>query len=194
VTWHWYVPRENEIFLDHDSDRDVSFAMHKLELNCPGKLEVKAVYHYPSGTPGHSHMVLVLKRPMLWIERIAWSLHLRSDIRRAQIILMRKSRGGCAAPEADFLITPKPYSFRKPDHVCRCAAKHKEQAITEHCPVLRDLLRNERCAEYFALEPERRIYRLGVGRVRLFCSVRSFQSTRYDNGAKRQQPKQRIAK
>jgi hypothetical protein len=154
MKWYWYVSRPNELFLDLDNQRAVLFALEKLERNNPDYLAVRDRYLYESGTPGHYHLIVRVYGSMPAMERAIWELYLGSDIRRQEYVMMRLQRGldGLPLTSADFLITPEPYGFRKPDLECDCEGKHKEKRITDDCPVMQVLLEDQRSAVYFALK------------------------------------------
>lgn len=150
IRWHFYISRPNELFIDADSPSRLFFSMRRLERN-RARLSITDVFVYPSGTANHYHLFATLDNDLEPIERAVWAQHCGSDRARAEYILMRINRG---LRFGDFLITPHPYDFRKPDRACACADKHKDRSITDACPVMQNLLGAERSAEYFEREPK----------------------------------------
>lgn len=149
VQWHWYISRPDEVFIDCDSSGRLFYAMRQVERNGE-RLRYREVHVYPSGTPKHYHLIVLTGSAMDPLERAVWGLHCGSDRRRQEYIFERIRRGKLCG---DFLITPNPYPYRKPDRACACEAKHKDKSVTDACPVMQNLLGEERSALYFELDP-----------------------------------------
>jgi len=168
--WHWYVARRNEIFLDLDSPAKASRAVAKLRRTLRREmLPIQAVYFYRSLSKGKYHMILRLNRVMSAEERALWAMWLGSDIIRGLYTLERLRRGIRAA---DLLIVAYPYvEFRQRDYSCQCKGKHKPRRITDHCPIMRRLHGEERTADYFSRNMDRKARTRGpvmpIGRVPL---------------------------
>jgi hypothetical protein len=164
----WYASRPNEIFLDLDSNRSTARALSVLRLAVRKKhLAVKQVWLYGTPTTHHAHMIVVLKDPMHWLTKIAWSLWLGNDRLRAAYVLERSRYVKWTL--ADLLVTKTPY-YREWDQICRCTKKHKTEEVTSKCPAMRLLLGNQRSADYFTRTgkaPPRRKIRVPWGRVSL---------------------------
>lgn len=165
---YWYASRSNEIFLDLDSNRATARALSVLRLAIRKKhLAVRQVWLYGTPTAHHAHMIIVLRKHMPWVTRVAWSLWLGNDRLRAAYVLER-SRW---VPDGlqDLLVTKSPY-YRQCEAVCKCRRKHKAKDVTENCPAMEILLGNERSADYFTRTgkaPPRRKIRVPWGRVSL---------------------------
>ena len=180
---YWYAARDNEIFLDLDSNRAVARALSVLRLAIRKRhLSVRAVWLYSTPTQGHAHMIVVLRRKFMPHEtRIAWSLWLGNDRLRAAYVLQRHmlqrhiSYFGCScvtAPDScslDLLITSQKY-YREQDDMCFCKRKHKAKKVTDACEAMERLLGDQRSADYFTRTgkaPPRRKIRVPWGKVSL---------------------------
>lgn len=175
----WYAAKDNEIFLDLDSNRAVARALSVLRLAIRKRdLPVKAVWLYSTLTTGHAHMIVVLRVKMAWETRLSWSLWLGNDRLRVAYVLERHARsfgcnhnllkedGGCGH---DLLVTPYEY-FRTPDDMCLCEGKHKDPKITDKCEAMMRLLGDQRSADYFTRTgkaPPKRKIRIPWGKVSL---------------------------
>jgi len=164
---YWYSSRDNEIFLDLDSNRAIARALSVLRLTIRKReLDIESVWLYGTPTPHHAHMIIALKSDRSWQERLAWSLWLGNDRLRAAYVLQRHVKGVC---HYDLLISKAPY-YRIPDAFCNCEEKHKEQKVTEKCEAMIFLLGRERDADYFTRTgkaPPRHKIRVPWGRVSL---------------------------
>lgn len=152
--WFWYWARPYEIFVDLDSGRAITRALSVLRRALQVKryaatpvnrLHIESVWMYPSLEKNHAHLIIVLKKDLPFTTALAWSLWMGTDQIRAAYVLERRKR--CSIGE--LLCVREPYQFRKPDAVCSCKRKHKEKPVTDRCPALLRLLRDERSADYF---------------------------------------------
>lgn len=164
IRWCWYISQANEMFLDLDSGRAVSRALSVLRRALRNnvswnKLPVKSVWLYPSVEPRHAHLVIVLKQPLPFYERVAWSLWMGTDRLRSAYVMERYRWGNKLLPfsgEAELLSVLKPYGFRKPDAVCDCKEKHKKKSVTDKCSAMKLLLGEQRSADYFPRAKDRK--------------------------------------
>jgi len=161
--WFWYVARRNEIFLDLDSGRSITRALSVLRralrvrpnAKTPiNKLDVESVWLYPSSARNHAHLIIVLKNPMAFHQRIAWSLWMGGDQLRAAYVMERERVMRFPPyPEtfsgSELLAVRMPYGFRSPDSMCMCKEKHKPKWVTEACPALKEILGDHRSDDYF---------------------------------------------
>lgn len=165
---YWYSARPDEIFLDLDSNRATARAFSVLRLAIrQKKLPVQDVYLYPTPTPGHAHMIIVLKRPVHFGDKAAWSLWLGNDRLRVAYMLKRELLGLC---HSDLLICKNSIYHRAADWTCECKEKHKEKHVTDNCLAMRLLLGDQRSADYFSRTgkaPTRRKIRVPWGKVAL---------------------------
>jgi hypothetical protein len=165
---YWYTARQNEIFLDLDSTRATARALSVLRAAVRKRdLQIESLWLYPTPGKHHAHMIIVLKDPMAWLSRMAWSLWLGNDRLRVAYVLERR----LWVPEqnGDLLVTKKPY-YREWDQMCRCQKKHKPKAVTSKCHAMSILLGNQRSADYFTRTgkaPTRKKIRVPWGRVSL---------------------------
>ena len=163
---YWYSARDNEIFLDLDSNRATARALSVLRLAIVKKhLDVGAIWLYGTPTRGHAHMIIELKQRVEWGTRLSWSIWMGNDRLRVAYILERFQRG---VPHQDLLIAKQSYEFRGPDAVCECEEKHKQPRITSKCPAMKLLLGHAANADYFTRTgkaPPRRKIRIPWGRV-----------------------------
>jgi hypothetical protein len=164
---YWYASQPNEIFLDLDSNRATARALSVLRLAIRKKhLQVSQVWLYGTPTKHHAHMIIVLKEPMAWLTRLAWSLWLGNDRLRAAYVL---ERSRWVDGKHDLLVTKTPY-YREWDSICKCKKKHKEKEVTDKCPAMGIMLGNQRSADYFTRTgkaPSRKKIRVPWGRVSL---------------------------
>jgi hypothetical protein len=164
---YWYASQPNEIFLDLDSNRATARALSVLRLAIRKKdLPVRQVWLYGTPTAHHAHMIIVLRDPMPWLTRLAWSLWLGNDRLRAAYVL---ERSRWVDGKQDLLVTKTPY-YREWDQVCKCRKKHKAKEVTDKCYAMGILLGNQRSADYFTRTgkaPPRRKIRVPWGRVSL---------------------------
>lgn len=171
---YWYVSRSNEIFLDLDSRLAMTRAFRVLKVWLNGS-EVKwnlpkpiQVFHYPTGRPGHCHVVVVLPDSCALEDtlRATLALWMGSDKLRTAYVLERQrfGLGSCA----DILCGNRTY-HRKPDYLCMCPAKHKQRRLTDRCPALRIILGVFRSADFFPRTGYKRVpaLRIPVGKVPL---------------------------
>lgn len=164
---YWYSSRENEIFLDLDSNRAVSRALSVLRAAIrKKKLAVASVWLYGTPSKGHAHLIVVLKGELSWASRLAWSLWMGNDRLRVAYVMERHCRN---LINFDLLVTTSPY-YRTPDAFCECKEKHKPKKVTEGCPAMIHLLHEERSSDYFARTgsaPSKKRIRVPWGRVTL---------------------------
>lgn len=188
--WLWYVARENEIFLDLDSKRALTRALSVVRrclLVKPGRkgswneLPVRAAYVYPSLTPDHFHMVLVLDNEVSFYLRVAWALWMGSDRLRAAYVMERfrwlpdfpptlfeEVHG--YIPSDLFSVPVGSVRWRIHDDLCSCKEKHKADAVTSKCPALRRILGSQCAADYFPRNRDKKKrgpFRLQWGKVDL---------------------------
>lgn len=163
----WYACQPDEIFLDLDSNRAISRALSVLRLAVRKKhLPVKAVWLYGTLTPGHAHMIIQLKRPIHFGDRMSWALWMGNDRLRTAYVLKRELDG---IQQNDLLITQRRY-HRVANAFCRCTQKHKEPKVTSKCPAMEHLLGGARSADYFTRTgkaPARKKIRVPWGRLSL---------------------------
>ena len=164
---YWYASRSNEIFLDLDSNRACARALSVLRLAIRKRdLLIHQIWLYGTPTAHHAHMIIVLKKPMEWLTRAAWSLWLGNDRLRLAYVL---ERSRWVINTQDLLVTKTPY-YREYDSICKCRKKHKAKEVTDRCPAMGILLGNQRSADYFTRTgkaPPRRTIRIPWGRVSL---------------------------
>jgi len=164
---YWYSSRDNEIFLDLDSNRAIARALSVLRLTIRKReLDIESVWLYGTPTKHHAHMIIRLKRNHSWEERLAWSLWLGNDRLRAAYILQRHIMG---ISHHDLLIAKTPY-YRTPDAFCNCEEKHKPKEVTSRCGAMQFLLGGQCDADYFTRTgkaPPRHKIRVPWGRVSL---------------------------
>lgn len=157
----WYAARDNEMFLDLDTPRQLRRALRILRLaRMSNRLKVEDCFVYPSSGSGHTHLIVVLMCPLFSEDadlRPQWSLWMGTDPLRVAYSLERTRRG----LPSDLLVARQTY-HRAPDAECGCAEKHKAERITKHCPALRKLLGNDAAADYF---PRVRSERKQLGRI-----------------------------
>lgn len=165
-TWNWYVSGPNEIFVDLDNKRSTTrafsvlrramksrtYAGHFAVEHAP-RLDVDSIWFYPSGRPGHSHLIVVLNHAMDPLQRALWGLWMGSDRIRGVYVIERLRHLVLAA---DVFATRHLFGFRKPDDTCQCWGKHKAKAITDHCPAMGRLLMDQRSADYFPRNTDRK--------------------------------------
>lgn len=143
---YWYSAEPNEIFLDLDSNRATARALSVLRVAMEKKkLPIKQVFLFQS-SPRKHHMIVVLRRQINTLVRLAWSLWMGNDRLRVAYVLKRYE---LCKTHSDLLVTKKPY-HRLPDAVCECKKKHKDPKVTGRCPAMKYLLGDERSADYFA--------------------------------------------
>lgn len=173
MTWFWYVATDQELMLDLDSKVAGShFGATRVRLEAAIRSELLDVldylYVYRSGTAGHYHVVIPLRRPMGNVERFAWEMQLRSDLYRGRSNIMRAVRG---VPAPGLLIAPRPWKdfYRPPDARCDCKAKHGWRNFGA-CPAA-NVLRGEHAGDsYFGALMSRRVVlpiEFREGRVRM---------------------------
>lgn len=158
---YWYVARSSEIFLDLDDRRSLTRAMRVLHvwMKRPKSLRFTAfntvgwglptidkVYHYPTLTAGHCHVVVVLNGLLTEDLRATLALWMGSDRLRTAYVLERQRFG--LGEYADLLGVSRLY-HREPDATCECKKKHKHRRVTEKCHALKMLLGSHRSADYF---------------------------------------------
>lgn len=181
MRWFWYVARPNEIFVDLDSPAATTRALSVLRraLNVKRtaktpllKLGILGVWLYPSEAEGHSHLIVVLKNNLSFIDRTAWSLWLGTDQIRAAYVMERflsfACRNDASIPDGwvdsvidnpsfptELLSVRHEYGFRKPDTFCFCKEKHKKKHVTDKCSALVAILGDMRSADYFPRNRDR---------------------------------------
>lgn len=165
--WCWYVARENEIFCDLDSRRQLGRAMAVLRrVMRRHSLPLQSAYLFPSFTFGKYHLILLLNSAMDAALRARWAMWFGSDKTRGLYTLERLARG---VQWADLLITP--YRLhREPDEACKCPDKHKALRITRNCPIMEMLLAEFATAEFFPRNRDRKRHggqRLNWGKLNL---------------------------
>ena len=164
---YWYSSKDTEIFLDLDSNRAIARALSVLRLTLKDKhLNIRAIWLYQTETPGHAHMIIVLRWPLTIASRLAWSLWLGNDRLRVAYVIQRVNH---YVKHADLLKAPYRY-YRAPDQICYCPEKHKDPKVTENCPAMTALLGMERSADYFmrtGKAPPKRKIRIPWGKVSL---------------------------
>ncbi len=159
--WNWYVSRDNEIFIDLDSRHAMTRAFQVLRramrvhslFNEP-MLNVDSVWLYPSERPAHAHLIVCLKSDMPALQRALWALWMGSDRIRAVYVIERLRHMVIAA---DVFSTRMLFEFRQPDDTCTCPTKHKDKKVTDHCPAMKALMMDERSAEYFPRNTDRKV-------------------------------------
>lgn len=144
---YWYAARPNEIFLDLDNKRAVSRALNVLAIATEKReLSVKQIWMFASGTVGHVHIIIVLRRRLDPIERMAWSLWMANDRLRVAFVL---ERWLLCVPNADLLVGKIRY-HRKANDICVCEGKHKDKTVTGNCPAMERLIgKDAATADYF---------------------------------------------
>jgi hypothetical protein len=164
---YWYSARPNEIFLDLDSNRAIARALSVLRVAIRKKqLDIKGVWLYGTPTKGHAHLIIVLRYAVPWAVNVAWGLWMGNDRLRAAYVLARREIGSA---HCDLLVTQGLY-YRQPDAFCECKEKHKPKKVTDKCPAMIHLLRDERSADYFSRTgsvPPRKKIRVPWGKVSL---------------------------
>ena len=164
---YWYSAQANEIFLDLDSNRAIARALSVLRVALRKRdLSVESVWLYSTSTPHHAHMIIVLKKPMAVLTKMAWSLWLGNDRLRVAYVIERLQRN---VIDPDLLVARREY-HRPCDSACTCKDKHKPAKVTRQCIAMRNLLGDERNADYFTRTgkaPTRKKFRVPWGRVSL---------------------------
>lgn len=164
---YWYASQSNEIFLDLDSNRATARALSVLRLAIRKDLPVREVWLYGTRKAHHAHMIIVLKKDMPFMTRMAWALWLGNDRLRTAYVIERALH---VAPScSDLLVTKRPY-YRAWDSRCQCRKKHKPKAVTDKCPAMGMFLGNQRSADYFTRTgkaPPRKKIRVPWGKVSL---------------------------
>ncbi len=152
--WNWYVSRPNEIFVDLDSKRATTRAFSVLRRGMIRRvLEVDSIWLYPSEAANHSHLIICLKGSMDALQRALWALWMGSDRIRGVYVIERLRHMVIAA---DVFSTRSLFEFRPPDDMCFCLDKHKKKSITDHCPAMERLLMDQRSADYFPRNTDRK--------------------------------------
>lgn len=153
-TWKWYVSRDNEIFLDLDSRRATERAFSVLRRSMTSaRLDVDSIWFYPSTKPNHAHLIVCLKSGMPALQRALWALWMGSDRIRSVYVIERLRHMVIAA---DVFSTRMLFQFRAPDDTCVCPGKHKDKGVTDKCPAMQRLLMEERSADYFPRNRDRK--------------------------------------
>jgi hypothetical protein len=116
-------------------------------------LDIEAVYHFPSGTQGHAHLIIVLRHEMDALERALWALWMGSDRVRGIYVIQRLH---LMVDAADVFSTHMLFPFRPPDDRCECPEKHKDKRITDNCPAMKRLMLEHRSADYFPRNTDRK--------------------------------------
>lgn len=164
--WNWYVSRPNEIFVDLDSKRSIARAFSVLRRGMASRLhggsiavafgpylDVDSIWFYPSGRVGHAHLIVCLKEQMDPLQRALWALWMGSDRIRGVYVIERLRNMVIAA---DVFSTRGLFEFRYPDDRCTCPEKHKAKAITDKCPAMQRLMMDQRSADYFPRNTDRK--------------------------------------
>lgn len=165
-TNYWYAARENEVFLDLDSQRALTRALHVVRRviqaesthRWPG---IKAVFLYKTQRPQHYHMIVIWKAPLPRLERYVWALWMGSDRLRCAYVIKRRLEG-VTFPD----ILGAAYRYQEYEKfvgavamTCFCKGKHKSEKITWNCPALQLLLGGERSADYYPRNVDRKARR-----------------------------------
>lgn len=174
---YWYAARPNEVFLDLDSRRALLRALKVIRAYRRQKrptIIIDEVYHYPTGRPGHCHMVLVLRHSLEATKRAELALWMGSDRLRACFVMARI--GAAFKDHADLLVTSRVY-HRPADQQCMCSGKHKRKSITNKCHALRMFLGPWRSFDFYPRAGKQwmKPFRVPIGRVSLE-SIRLWRS------------------
>ncbi len=156
---YWYSATDKEIFLDLDSRASLLRALKVLRValrlgsgQCECShwpftegLNISDVFHYSTGRPGHSHVIVRLEDSKSQDLRNMWALWLGSDRLRATYVFKRWRYG---LEHSDLLVSTREY-YRPANETCECPEKHKRDEITRSCPALALLLGEHATADYY---------------------------------------------
>lgn len=161
--WHWYVARDNELFIDMDRYAEsIHHAGRRLQGAIDGKyLDVREVYAYPSQTNNHAHIIIVLgenhktKDKMHYgeIQRYVWEMLFHGDIYRCASNIFRRVY---SVGSPDILITRR-ILHRTPDFDCECQNKHSKLEVMKNCPAATALRGIARTMQFFG-KPSKESY------------------------------------
>lgn len=162
----WYVRKSNELLIDLDGKNAKSHAARLLKSRKriygakeSGKLDIRTVWFYPSGSEMHHHVIVALGHDISYIHAVAWEMHFGSDIYRSCNNLMRATDPtiiGYNSAAFDLLITPQPYPgfYRPPDFNCLCEGKHTLD-VMEKCPAAKIVRGSARTTDYLSPRAEK---------------------------------------
>lgn len=143
----WYLAHDNELLIDLDDATratrtgapwiETFFRRRLRDAIADRKLNVRQVFLARSTSPKHYHVAIRLWHAMDVIERLAWQLHLGSDLYRGRADLMRAARK-IEAPSLLIRSEQIPKFYRPADRLCDCTTKHVT-AEQPTCDVWREL-------------------------------------------------------